>query len=109
MRTWLASGLIVFATFLTASQPIPRFTSVDPDTAKKGDAVVGKGENLSKTVVAEVLLTDGKKDTNAAISSQSESEIKFTIPDVTPGRYHVLVLSADHSAIIEQPVIVTVQ
>ena len=109
MRTWLAAGLIVFATFLTASQPIPRFTSVDPDTAKKGDAVVGKGENLSKAVVGQVLLSDGKKDTTAPISAQSNEEIKFLIPDVSPGRYRVLVLSADHSAIIEQPVVVTVE
>lgn len=109
MRRWLGLGLVVFAALLTASQPIPRFTSVDPDTGKRGDAILGTGENLGSGIVCEVLLTDGKKDTTAPISGQSETQIKFQIPDVTPGRYHVLLLSSDHSAIIEQPVIVNVQ
>lgn len=109
MRTWLAAGLIVFVTFLTASQPISRFVSLEPDTGKKGDTIIGKGENLNKAMVAEVLLSDGKKDTTATICEQTDSEIDFMIPDVTPGRYRVLILSADHSAIIEQPVVVNVQ
>lgn len=109
MRRWLGVGLLVCAALLTASQPIPRFFSVDPDTGKKGDVIVGKGEYLGKPIVAEVLLSNGTKDTSAIISAQSDSEIKFQIPDVIPGRYRVLVLSADRSAIIEQPVMVNVQ
>jgi len=109
MRRWLGVGLLVSAALLTASQPIPRFYSVDPDTGKKGDVIVGKGENLGKPIVADVLLSNGTKDTSVAISAQSDSEVRFQIPDVAPGRYRVLILSADHSAIIEQPVVVNVQ
>ena len=107
MRIWL--GLMALAVLLTASVPIPRCVSVDPETGKRGDVITAKGENLNKAIVAEVFLTDGQKDTAATIVEQVESEIKFQVPDVVPGRYHVLFLSSDRSAIVEQPVIFTVR
>src|SRR5271170_7517962 len=107
MRTWL--GLIALATLLVAAPPVPRCTSVDPDSGKSGDVISAKGENLSKASVAQIFLTDGQKDTVAAITEQTYGEIKFKIPALAPGRYHVLTLNADRSAIIEQPVVFTVQ
>lgn len=109
MRTWLVCGLIAMAVALGAFQALPRCTSVDPDNGKKGDTITAKGENLGKAGVGELYLTDGQKDTKVDMASQSDTEIKFTIPDLKAGRYHLLVLTADKSNLIDQPVVVTVQ
>jgi|SRR5579863_4532421 len=109
MRTWLAVGLIGMAIALGAFQALPRCTSVDPDTGKKGDTITAKGEHLSKSGMAELYLTDGKKDTKVDIAEQSDTEVKFKIPEVAAGRYHLLTLSADKASLIEQPVVFTVE
>ncbi len=109
MRTWLVAGLLVAATALFAFQGIPHCTAVDPETGKKGDTITAKGENLSKKGIAELYLTDGQKDTKVDISGQSDSEVKFTIPELKAGRYHLLILTADRASLVEQPVVVTVE
>jgi hypothetical protein len=109
MRTWLAVTLLCIAVALYAFQALPRCTSVDPDTAKVGDVISVKGENLDKKNSADVYLTDGSKDTKAAISEQSETEIKFKVPQIKPGRYHLAILTANKASIIEQPVVLTIE
>lgn len=109
MRTWVIVGLLAMAAAVGAFQaPLPRCTSVDPDTSKAGETVTTKGENL-KVNVAELYLTDGKKDTKVEISNQSDSEIKFKVPAVPPGRYHLMTLSAKRDSMVEQPVVLTVE
>lgn len=88
---------------------MPRCTSLEPDTGKKGDTVSAKGENLGKSGIAELYLTDGKNDTKVVISAESDTEIKFTVPDMKAGRYHLLVLTANRASLIEQPVVFTVE
>ncbi|HLK19666.1 MAG TPA: hypothetical protein VKT81_11945 [Bryobacteraceae bacterium] len=44
-----------------------------------------------------------------AISEQSESEIKFKVPALKAGRYHVAILTANKASIIDQPVVLTVE
>src|SRR5579864_8207029 len=63
MKTWLMAGVLAFAILLYAFQPLPRCTSVEPDTAKAGATVSVKGENLNKGSIAEVYITDGRNDT----------------------------------------------
>ena len=109
MRTWLVAGLLGVAVALFAFQAMPRCTAVDPDSGKKGDTITAKGENLGKGGIAEVYLTDGQKDTKVDISGQSDTELKFTIPEIKAGRYHLLVLTANKASLIEQPVMVTVE
>jgi hypothetical protein len=109
MRTWLVATLLCMAVALYAFQALPRCTSVDPDTAKVGDVVSVKGENLDKKNSADLYLTDGSKDTKAAISEQSETEIKFKVPQIKPGRYHLAILTANKASIIEQPVVLTIE
>jgi hypothetical protein len=109
MKTWLVAGLIALAMALGAFQDLPRCVSVDPDTAKVGDAVTVKGENLSKTILSEVYLTDGSKDTKVLISEQTNTEIKFKVPEVRPGRYHLAALTANGSSMVDQPVVLTVE
>jgi hypothetical protein len=68
-----------------------------------------KGENLDKGTIAEVYLTDGSKDTKAIISEQTGTEIKFKVPEIKPGRYHLAMLTANRASMIEQPVVLTVE
>lgn len=109
MRTRLLAVLLLMTIALCAFQSLPRLTSVEPDTGKKGDVVTAKGENLNKNATGELYLTDGKNDTKVVISDQSDAEIKFTVPDVKPGRYHLLTLTANKASMIEQPVVLTVE
>jgi IPT/TIG domain-containing protein len=109
MRTRLFAVLLGMVLALGAFQPLPRCTSVDPETGKKGDTITAKGENLGKSGIAELYLTDGKNDTKVAMSAQSDTEVKFTIPEIAAGRYHLLALTANKASLIEQPVVVTVE
>jgi len=88
-----------------AQTALPRMTTVDPDTAKIGDAVVVTGENLDKANVAKVYLTDGKNDLIAEVLQQTATNIKFKIPAKATGRMAVMVLTTGKEPqLIEQPV-----
>jgi IPT/TIG domain len=109
MKNWLVVGLVAAAVSLLAFQTMPRCTSLEPDTGKKGDTISVKGEYLDKKNLAEMYLIDGSKDIVVKISAQAETEIKFTVPTVKPGRYHLAVLTAKKDSMIEQPVVLTVE
>ena len=109
MRTQIVIGLIGMAVALGAFQTLPRCSSVDPDTGKKGEMITVRGENLGKAGVGELYLTDGQKDTKVNIIEEPDTELKFTIPDIKLGRYHLLILTANKTSLMEQPVVVTVE
>jgi hypothetical protein len=109
MKTWFVVALLGMAVALYALQALPRCSSVEPDTGKTGDVISVKGENLDKKSIADLFLTEGSKDTKVAIVEQSETEIKFKVPQIKPGRYHLSVLTANKASIIEQPVVLTVE
>ena len=106
MKISLAILLLLAACFASYAQPaLPRMTSVDPDTAKIGDAVVVTGENLDKANVAKVYLTNGKDDLVVEVISQTATNIKFKIPAKADGRMAVMVLTTGKEPqLIEQPV-----
>jgi len=99
---------ILFAALLFAFQGSPLFSTVDPDNGKEGDTVSAKGQSLGKKAVGELYLTDGKHDVKAQILNQADDEITFKVPKASAGRYHLMVLTANKSAFIEQPVVFTV-
>lgn len=109
MKTRFIAGWLGFAMLLLAFQGLPRCTSVEPDTAKAGTTISAKGENLDKNSVAEVYLTDGKDDTKVALAEQTAAEIKFQVPQIKAGRYHLAILTANRERMIDQPVVVTVE
>lgn len=109
MKTWLIAGLAGLVIALCAFQVLPRCTVVEPDTGKMGDLISAKGENLDKSAIADLYLTDGSKDTKVAISEQTGTEIKFKVPQIKPGRYHLAILTANKASLIEQPVVLTVE
>jgi hypothetical protein len=107
MRLSLIAPLLLLAAgALCAQQAMPRMTAVDPDTGKAGDVITVTGENLDKGQVAELYLTDGKKDTKVPMTEQGPTTIKFKIPDkVTAGRLALMVLTGGKDPkLIEQPV-----
>jgi hypothetical protein len=109
MKTCLIAGLLAGAVVLSAFQGFPKCTSVEPDTAKTGDAISAKCENVNKASFSDFYLTDGKDDTKVAIASQTETEIKFTVPKIKAGRYHLAFLTPNKASMIEQPVVLTVE
>ncbi|HUJ21550.1 MAG TPA: IPT/TIG domain-containing protein [Bryobacteraceae bacterium] len=112
MRSSFIAPLVMLAALvLYAQQPMPRMTSVEPDSAKAGDIVTVSGEHLSKGEVVELYLTDGKKDTKVVMTVQEASAIKFKVPDkMTPGRFALMVLTGGKEPkLIEQPVKVTIE
>ena len=74
------------AALLIAEAPMPQMKSVDPMTAKAGDILSVTGENLDKSTVAEVYLTDGSHDFKVVITEQAPDSLKVKIPATTkPG------------------------
>lgn len=109
MKSWFVAALACTAISLYALQALPRCTSVDPDTAKVGDVISAKGENLGKKSTGQLFLTDGSKDTKVVVDEQSDTEIKFKVPQIKPGRYRLAILTSNGASMIEQPVVLTVE
>lgn len=106
----LALGVALSAAGARAQQ-MPRMTGVDPDNGKSGDVLTVSGENLDKSQVKELYLTDGRKDTKVEMTEQAATSIKFRIPAAAPqGRFALMVLTAGKEPkLIEEPVKVTIQ
>lgn len=85
--------------------PTPLMRTVEPYPAKVGTEVVIAGDNLGANIVAEVFISLEGKNTKVVLTSQTEKELKFVVPNVKPESYRVLVLlkSVDPT-IIEEPV-----
>jgi hypothetical protein len=101
----LAAGLAAFA-----QDAMPRMTTVDPNSGKKGEVVAVTGENLDKANVSKVYLTNGKDDLECVITEQAATAIKIKIPDKATGRMALMILTGGKEPkLIEQPVKVTIE
>lgn len=110
--SFVAAVALVLSLAGFAEEALPRMTSVDPQSGKKGAVVAVTGENLQKSQVEKVFLTDGKNDTPVEVTEQTATTIKFKIPDsVPPGeRLAVMILTAGKDAkYIEQPVKIMIE
>jgi hypothetical protein len=99
----------LFALSLASYDGFSKLVSVDPESGKEGEVATAKGENLDKSKIAEILLTDGSKDFKAIITAQAEGEITFKIPKAAAGRYRLMLLTANKASMIEQPVVLTIE
>jgi len=85
-------------------------STVEPGNGKKGDVVAVAGENLDKSSVTKVYLTDGKNDFECVVTGQTATEIKIKIPDKAIGRLALMILTGGKEPrLIEQPVKLTVE
>jgi len=108
MLMWNWPVRFVLAAGLLFAQGMPRISSVEPTTGKAGAEITASGEELSKSIVLKLLISDGKKDVELKLTVQEEKSIKFTIPEgLAPGRYGLAIVTKDK--IIDQPVKVTVE
>jgi hypothetical protein len=102
--------LLAFSLAAFAQALVPRMNTVDPGNGKAGDEITVAGENLEKTLVAKVYLTDGKNDVVVDLTEQTATSIKFKIPaKATAGRFALMLLTTGKEPkLIEQPVKLTV-
>lgn len=90
------------------AQGSPRVTSVAPTAAKVGATVTVTGENLGKSNVAAVFVSNSSDDFPAAVQEQSDTKIVIKIPkEAKPGDYNVSIQVK--SDILIQPIRITVQ
>jgi hypothetical protein len=100
--------LVGFAAW--AQEAMPRMSSIEPGSGKKGDVVAVTGENLDKSNVVKVYLTDGKNDLECVVTGQTATEIKIKIPEKATGRMALMILTGGKEPrLIEQPVKVTIE
>lgn len=117
LRLLVALALVAGVVPVTAAGsrdpgPTPLIKAVQPDSAKAGDDVTVSGTNLAKTTVAAVYLTQGEKTIKVKVTSQTETEVKFTIPaDLKTGRFGIMVLTTggDDARQIDEPVYLSVE
>ena len=90
---------------------MPQMKTVEPDSAKIGDILTVTGENLDKTNVAEVYLTDDKNDFKCEVMEQAATTLKVKVPTkVKTGRLSLMVLTkGKEPKLIQQPVKVTIE
>ena len=100
----------IFSVASIAQNSSPRLATVTPDTGKPAAEYSTVGENLAKTAVKELYLTNGKDDIKVVILVQKNESISFKVPANTkPGRYSLMILTADGKQFLEQPVKLTVE
>jgi nitrous oxidase accessory protein NosD len=110
--SFVSTLLLVAGLSATAQEGLPRMLSVDPLSGKAGDVIAVTGENLDKTNVDKVYLTDGKNDVQVEVTEQTGTTIKFKIPAkaATGERLAIMILTAGKDAkYIEEPVRVMIE
>ena len=106
MKLSFIALLTLFAAIALAQQAMPRMTTVEPGNGKAGDVLTVAGENLDKSAVVKLYLTDGKNDLEVQMTEQAATSIKFKIPDkAKAGRFSLMILTGGKDPkYIEQPV-----
>jgi IPT/TIG domain len=110
--SFVATLLLAAGVSAYAQEGLPRMLSVDPLSGKRGDTIAVTGENLAKAKVDKVFLTDGKNDVVVEVTEQTDTTIKFKIPDkaATGGRLAIMILTVGKDAkYIEQPVKIMIE
>jgi len=89
----------------------PIIKTVDPDALKAGTEAVASGTNLDKAQVAAVYLSQGDLMVKVSVSSETETEVRFTVPENTKaGRYGITVLTTGKEPrYIDEPLVITVE
>ena len=110
MKLSFVAALLLAGVAAWAQEAMPRMTTVEPASGKKGDVVAVTGENLDKAHVAKVYLTNGKDDLECVITEQNATIIKIKIPEKATGRLALMVLTGGkEQSLIEQPVKLSVE
>ena len=103
----VAAALLVLPVRPIVAQGSPHVTGVDPASGKPNDMITVSGEDLEKTHVSAVFLSDDKDDHKAVVVTQTADKIMIKVPEVKAGDYNISIQSG--SAILIEPVRFTVQ
>ena len=106
-RRWVVLVGVVVLASLACAQSNPRVTGVEPASGKTNDNVTVTGENLGKSSVSAVFLSDDTNDYKATVVEQADEKIVMKVPQVKAGDYKVSVQAGNNIYI--QPVRFTVQ
>src|SRR6266700_1900131 len=80
-KRWVILAGVVLISSLAVAQNAPQVTGVDPESGKVNDTLTVSGNNLGKTSVSSVYLSDDK--------------ITVKVPQVKPGGYNISVQVGD--------------
>src|SRR5882762_1079645 len=86
---------VAFLSPLIFAQSTPQVTGVEPPSGKVNDSVTVSGENLGKSNVSAVFLSDDKNDYKATVVEQNEQKIVMKVPQVKSGSYNVSIQVGD--------------
>src|SRR5882672_6988914 len=92
---WVFLVAAIFLSPIAFAQNSPQVTGVDPSSGKVNDTVTVAGENLAKTEVSAVFLSDDKNDYKATVVDQTAEKIVIKVPQVKPGGYNVSIQVGD--------------
>jgi IPT/TIG domain len=88
-RSWFVLVGAVLLASLAWAQGSPRVSGVEPASGKVNDSVTVAGENLGKSNVSAVFLSDDKTDYKATVVEQADGKIVIKVPQVKAGNYKV--------------------
>lgn len=103
----VAAALFILPVRPIAAQGSPHVTGVDPASGKPNDIITVSGDDLEKSHVSGVFLSDDKDDHKAIVVTQTADKITIKVPEVKAGDYNISIQSG--SAILIEPVRFTVQ
>lgn len=92
-----------------ATAGAPRLESLEPPEAVPGVVIAGSGSGLAG--VSGVLVSDGRLDLRATIVEQTESVLKFSIPQaIRPGRQRIRLIcnTSGRPQIVDQQLVLLV-
>ncbi len=84
-----AVTVLLLAVSLLLAQEAPRLTAIEPPSGKPGDTVTATGENLDKSKVVAVFLSDARSDYKVKVLEQTPEKIVFKVPSVKLASYNV--------------------
>ncbi len=88
-KRFSAVTVLLLAGSLLLAQEAPRLTAVEPGSGKPGDTATATGENLAKSRVVAVYLSDAKSDYKVRVLEQTPEKIVFRVPSVKAASYNL--------------------
>jgi len=86
--------------------PATVMDKVTPIEVRAGDIVIVQGETLDAAHLKTVYLTNRKDEVEVEIISQGPKFLKFKMPKVEPGRWHIAIKLVREDMFLEEPVFV---
>ncbi len=115
-RTYLICAALVFAvpgmTTLRGADltqlPATFMEKVTPSEVRAGDLITVQGETLDAAHVKAVFLTNRPEQVEVEIIAQGANYLRFKMPNIAPGKWHIAIKLVREDMFLEEPVFVIV-